>query len=169
MLQVHPAVEAARQLWMGSLHRVMASVCLLPRFNATNSGRPLKFGGEATAWDGEESEEESLEIDDPLKPRTGGTYRVIASQIPQEILDRAHSAIDSESVFLQEVRVIFLLPLFFILLFGCNNKTGGVSSCCCRRRPLTNATRCFLLGFRSNGEGGGLRVQLAALPSSVGR
>lgn len=97
VLQVHPAVEAARQLWMGSLHRVMASVCLLPRFNSTNSSRPLKYGGEPTAWEEEESDEERRESD-PLKPKAGGTYRVIASRIPQEVLDRAHASIDSELI-----------------------------------------------------------------------
>ncbi|KAL8439825.1 hypothetical protein Efla_004351 [Eimeria flavescens] len=94
VLQVHPAVEAARQLWMGSLHRIMASVCLLPRFNTTSSARPLKFGGEASSWNDEESDEQWRETEDLLKPRTGGTYRVIASRIPKELLDKAHASID---------------------------------------------------------------------------
>ncbi|KAL8455832.1 hypothetical protein Emag_000406 [Eimeria magna] len=95
VLQVHPAVEAARQLWMGSLHRIMASVCLLPRFNTTNSARPLKFGGEASSWFDEESDEPWRENEDPLKPKGGGTYRVIASRIPKEILEKAYAAIDN--------------------------------------------------------------------------
>lgn len=94
MLQVHPPVEAARQLWMGSLHRVMASVCLLPRFNPVNSARPLKFGGEPVGW--EEEDEEGGEDLDSLKPKDGNTYRAIAKRIPQEVLGRAHSAIDGK-------------------------------------------------------------------------
>lgn len=75
----------------------MASVCLLPRFNSRNSARPLKFGGEPTAWDYEDSEDEALENGDPMKPKSGGTYRAIASRIPAEVIDKAHSAIDSET------------------------------------------------------------------------
>ncbi|KAL8271990.1 hypothetical protein Esti_004114 [Eimeria stiedai] len=95
VLQVHPAVEAARQLWMGSLHRIMASVCLLPRFNTTNSARLLKFGGEASCWFEEDSDEHWRENEDPLKPKAGGTYRVIASRIPKEVLEKAYAAIDN--------------------------------------------------------------------------
>lgn len=95
MLQVHPVVEAARQLWMGSLNRVVASVCLLPRFNSRNSSRPLKFGGEPTAWDYDDIDGENLQDDDPMKPQSRGTYRSIASRIPPDVMDKAHAAIDS--------------------------------------------------------------------------
>ncbi|CDJ57328.1 hypothetical protein EMWEY_00007760 [Eimeria maxima] len=94
VLQVHPVVEAARQLWMGSLNRVVASVCLLPRFNSRNSSRPLKFGGEPTAWDYDDIDEENLQDDDPMKPQSRGTYRSIASRIPPDVMDKAHAAID---------------------------------------------------------------------------
>ncbi|CDJ29729.1 Dynein heavy chain, related [Eimeria mitis] len=94
VLRVHPPVEAARQLWMGSLHRVVASVCLLPRFNSRNSSRALKFGGDPTACDYEDSDEENIEHEDPIKPQTRGTYRAIASRIPADVLNRAHAAID---------------------------------------------------------------------------
>ncbi|CDI87445.1 dynein beta chain, flagellar outer arm, putative [Eimeria praecox] len=94
VLQVHPAVEAARQLWMGSLHRVMASVCLLPRFNSRNSARPLKFGGEPAAWDYEDTDDENLENGDQIKPQSRGTYRALASRIPPDVMNRAYAAID---------------------------------------------------------------------------
>lgn len=80
---------------MGSLNRVVASVCLLPRFNSRNSARPLKFGGEPTAWDYDDTDEENLENEDPIKPQSRGTYRAIASRIPPDVMNRAHAAIDS--------------------------------------------------------------------------
>lgn len=47
-------------------------------------------------WEDEETDTEDMESEDPLKPKEGGTYRIIASRIPQEVLDKAYTAIDSE-------------------------------------------------------------------------
>lgn len=79
---------------MGALNRAIASVCLLPRFNAEHSSRTLRFGGDAEAWVEEDSEQEKDEVGE-LKTRRNGTYRNIAFDIPQTLRERAVSAIDS--------------------------------------------------------------------------